>query len=183
MRGGLTYKVDTVWQRSGSQWSWVLVEALIEQENNGAVATLLKTNNKVRTLHLTAGKKQKTPSSFLLMRLCTNPSGRHWEGGRRGSRETPVSSSSSWLSGEMCDWVCASRRRCRDCKFSSAPKTSECSWADVMSNTWMTWTHKLTSDHFTVVDDGQYHIKSEMTEICNSSFGETGQNYSFIMHC
>lgn len=36
-----TYKVDTVWQRSGSQWSRILVQALIKQENNRAVATSL----------------------------------------------------------------------------------------------------------------------------------------------
>lgn len=86
------------------------------------------------------GENRRLHLLFFWCVSSTNPSGRHCEGGLRGSRETPVSSSSSWLSGEMCDWVCASRRRCRDCKFSSAPKTSECNWADVMSNTWITWT-------------------------------------------
>lgn len=64
----------------------------------------------------------------------TNPSGR----GLRGSREIPVSNNSSWLSGEMCVWLCVSRRSCRECKLSSASKLKECSWADVMSNTWIT---------------------------------------------
>lgn len=69
----------------------------------------------------------------------TKPSGRHCMGAHRGSREFPVSSSSSWLSGEMCAWVWASRRRCRQRKLSSTPKTIECSWADVMSKTCITW--------------------------------------------
>lgn len=71
--------------------------------------------------------------------LHTNPSGRQFEGGRRGSREFPVSSSSSWLSGGMWLCVCVSKRSCRECKLSSAPKTNECSWAEVMSKTWITW--------------------------------------------
>ena len=42
----LTYKVDTVRQRSGSQWSRVLVQALIEEEDYGAVTASLKAENK-----------------------------------------------------------------------------------------------------------------------------------------
>ncbi len=42
----LTYKVDTIWQRSGSQRSRVLGQALIEQEDYGAVPASLKAENK-----------------------------------------------------------------------------------------------------------------------------------------
>lgn len=74
----------------------------------------------------------------------TKPLGKHCAGGLRGSREIPVSSSSSWLSGEMGAWVCNSRRSCRECKLSSGLKSNECSWAEVMSKTWMTWIKKCT---------------------------------------
>ncbi len=42
----LTYKVDPVWQRSGSQWSRVLGQALIKEENYGAVPASLKAKDK-----------------------------------------------------------------------------------------------------------------------------------------
>lgn len=42
----LTYEVDTVWQGSGSQWSRILGQALIKQEDYGAVPASLKGKNK-----------------------------------------------------------------------------------------------------------------------------------------
>lgn len=47
----LTYKVDTVWQSSGSQRSRVLVQALVEQEDYGAVPASLKAENEYHCEH------------------------------------------------------------------------------------------------------------------------------------
>lgn len=66
-----TYKVDTVWQRSGSQWSRILVQALIKQENNGAVATSLKRNTKVSVLCVTEEKTED--SIFFSPDVCHLP--------------------------------------------------------------------------------------------------------------
>ena len=95
----------------------------------------------------------------------TNPSGRQCAGGLRGSREIPVSISSSWLSGAMCVCVFVSRRSCRECKPSSAPKTKECSWADVMSNTWITWRSKYAEGWRTALwASGTYDAIKELNK-------------------
>lgn len=65
--GSFTYKVDTVWQRSGSQWSRILVQALIKQENNGAVATSLKK----KSTSCVTEEKEKT--SFFFSNVCHLP--------------------------------------------------------------------------------------------------------------
>lgn len=45
----LTYKVDSVWNRSGSQWSRVFVQALIKKENSAAVVASLKADKKYQS--------------------------------------------------------------------------------------------------------------------------------------
>lgn len=53
----LTYEVDTVWQGSGSQWSRILGQALIKQEDYGAVPASLKAKNKYHcAYHSVAGE-------------------------------------------------------------------------------------------------------------------------------
>lgn len=43
----LTYKVDTVWQGSGSEGARVFSQALVKQEDDGAVPASLKTKGTV----------------------------------------------------------------------------------------------------------------------------------------
>lgn len=67
----------------------------------------------------------------------TTPSRTHWAAGFLGSRDTPVSCSSSWLATSIL--VSASMRFCRLWRFSSAVSWKEWTCAVVMFRMWTTW--------------------------------------------
>lgn len=69
--------------------------------------------------------------------LLTTPSSTHWAAGFRGSRDTPVSCSSSWFTTSIL--VSASMRFCRLWRLSSGDSWKEWTWAVAMFRMWTTW--------------------------------------------
>lgn len=86
-------------------------------------------------------------------RLLTTPSSTHWAAGFRGSRDTPVSCSSSWFTTSIL--VSASMRFCRLWRLSSGDSWKEWTWAVAMFRMWTTWRRRQKTNTTRSVTHGK----------------------------